>query len=159
MVVHEGSHPSRQGRPLSRRSIPDKLFHAIKELVDMGADLHAALHSVFDLMEDAVKVSFSEQNFQDGEFLYDRFPVAIDVGPEVKLFLDNCVLFVGSLEVFSELGDWDIQIYIVVFMQDSGDQVNKNAIGTILIRCQLNLHCPELHSPTDVVVNRNLEPH
>lgn len=44
-------------------------------------------------------------------------------------------------------------------MQDSGDQVNKNAIGTILIRCQLNLHRPELHSPTDVVVNRNLEPH
>lgn len=124
----------------------------------MGTDLHAALHSVFDLMEDPMKVSFSEQNFQDGEFLYDRFPVAIDVGPEVKLFLDNCVLFVGSLEVFSELGDWDIQIYIVVFMQDSGDQVNKNAIGTVLIRCQLNLHCPELHSPADVVVNRNLEP-
>jgi hypothetical protein len=40
MVVHEGSHPSGQGRPLSRRFIPDELFQAIKELVGLGADLH-----------------------------------------------------------------------------------------------------------------------
>lgn len=77
----------------------------------------------------------------------------IYVCAEVKFFLPKGVQTMGPAEIFPELGDWNIEIEGVVLVEDSCHEMNKKAVGRVLICCELNLHSPELHSPADIVVD------
>ena len=95
----------------------------------MYAHLDTSLELPVDLVHDASEVALAEEDLEDSELLDDWLAMIIDVGPEVELLLADSVSEVGSLEVLFELGHRNIKVEVEVLMEDSCDEVNKDAVG------------------------------
>lgn len=154
MIVNEVSHPSSQRWPFTWSSIVDKSFHAFEEYVHLLTHLDAAFHSSLNFIENSFIISFSKQNLEDRQFFNDRWAFSINIRSKIKFFLDDCIFFVCPFKVLPQFGDGNVKVNVIVFMKDSGNQVNQNGVCTILVRCKLYLHCPELYPPSDLIINR-----
>ena len=64
----------------------------------------------------------------------------------------------GSVEVLFQLGDGDVEVDVLVFMEDAGDEVDEDAIGRVLVSSELYFHGPELHPPADVIIDGYFQP-
>lgn len=133
MLVNIPSHPAREGQPFSSGSVPNELFQLVDQFVYVLAHLDTALYSSVDFVEDAFVVTFSEKDFCNGEFFDDRIWISIDVGAEVELLGANGVSEVCPVEVLPDLGDGNVEVEIVVFVEYSGDEVDEDAVGCIFI--------------------------
>ena len=65
----------------------------------------------------------------------------------------------GSLKVDVHVAHGNVEVQFLALMQDSGEQVDQQAISCIFVGHELDFHCPELHSPPDGVIDWNFEPH
>ena len=130
-----------------------KLFHALYHLLDVNAHFDTTLKLSIDLMHNSFVFSFSEENFKNGHFFYHWFSFRVNVGSEEKLLFSYCISLMSSIEVLLEFGDRNVEIDVLIFMKNSGDDVNENAVSRILVSSQGNFHGSELNSPPDVIIN------
>lgn len=86
MLFHEVAHPLGQSQPNSRYSIVKKLPNPVYYLLHSLTDLCVGLDFCLNFEEQALEISFSEENFLDRELINDGLSLLIDICSKVEFF-------------------------------------------------------------------------
>lgn len=59
----------------------------------------------------------------------------------------------SPIEILFQFRNGDIEVDIVIFMKNSGDKVDEDAIGCILVSSERNFHSSKFHSPANLIID------
>ena len=119
----------------------------------MDTHFNATLEFSIDLVHDSFVITFSKKDLKDSHLLYNWLSLFIDVGSEEEFLFSDCISLMSSVKILFEFWDGDVEVNVLIFMKNSGDDVNENAVGCILISSEWYFHGSELDSPSDVIIN------
>ena len=60
----------------------------------------------------------------------------------------------SPVKILFQFGNGDVEVDIVIFVKNSGDEVDEDAVGCILVSSERNFHSSKFHSPSDLIINR-----
>ena len=129
VLVDEVPLPASKGLQLSSRPTSKERFQAVHDFGCLGTVLHAAGHHSFELGEETLEFTLSEEDLVDGQLLDLRETAVVDVGPEEELLLEGGVDGLGPFVVLHGFTDGDEEVDGRVVGQQTGDQVGQQAEG------------------------------
>jgi len=81
-----------------------------------------------------------------------------DIGAEEEFLFSYSILYMGSLEIFFDIGHGEIKINLLILMQNPCKKMDPQTKCGIFLSSELDLHSPELNSPTNAVINWYFKP-
>lgn len=90
----------------------------------------------------------TKKDFVCSHFLYFGFTSIKNICSEKKFFIQDCISFIGSSEIFFIQWHRNIQIELKpIFVKHSDNHLHQNRKSCIFIVRQLQFHCTKLYSP------------